>query len=70
MKYVVGKTWWFKEISRTAHAGETLELEESVAEKYMHNEPDILKPDRVTTQRMVSVKRSDKPTKRLTRSKK
>lgn len=50
-KYTVGMTWSFKERNfETFHAGDVIELEEDVAENYMHNEPGLLTPARQTTQ--------------------
>lgn len=58
--YIVGKTWRFPEHSKTFNAGDAIELDEAVAENYMHNEPGLLKPARVTTQAQVPVTREKK----------
>jgi hypothetical protein len=59
-QYVVGKTWYFKEYSRTFNAGEPIELESDVADDYVHNEPGLLAPARQTTQARPTVVRSEK----------
>jgi hypothetical protein len=67
MKYQVGKQWWFNELGRKPDAGEIVELDEAVAERYMHNEPGLLIPVRHNTQARPSVVRQDKPKTRTPR---
>ena len=48
-KYTVGKSWLFPELGRYAYPGDTIELPEDVAKRYMHNEPGLLAPARERT---------------------
>ena len=57
-KYTVGKQWFFPQLGRKPDPGEVIELEEKVAEKYMHNEPGLLAPVRLNTQARPEVVRS------------
>lgn len=68
--YTVGKQWYFPELGRKPDAGEVVELEDDVAERYMHNEPGLLAPAKRTTQATATVKRADEPKKPARRVKK
>lgn len=70
MQYQVSKSWWFSELGRKPEPGEVIELPEETAERYMHNEPGLLKAVRHTAQAHPSDVRSEskpKGRKRLTR---
>jgi hypothetical protein len=56
-QYTVGKQWFFPQIGVTANPGEVIELDEGVADQYMHNEPGILKPVLHNTQAKVKITR-------------
>lgn len=49
-KYEVGKDWFFPTIGDKAYPGDVIELTEEEAERFMANEPGLLKPVRHTTQ--------------------
>jgi hypothetical protein len=49
-KYEVGKLWFFPHIGDKPPVGSVIDLPEEDAERYMHNEPGLLKPVRHTTQ--------------------
>lgn len=66
-QYEVGKQWFFPELGRKPDVGEVVELPEEAAERYMHNEPGLLKPVRKTTQAKPEVVRKTSPAKRRTR---
>jgi len=69
-KYQVGKLWFFEELGRKPAAGETIELDEEAANRYMHNEPGLLKLARETAQAAPDTVRADKPKGRVTRERK
>lgn len=50
MLYSLSQRFYFRELSRTIPAGQTVELDPEVADKYMHQWPGLLKPERQTTQ--------------------
>ncbi len=49
-QYEVGKLWWFPELGEKPPVGSVVELEEAAAERYLHNEPGLLAPVRLTAQ--------------------
>lgn len=67
-KYKVGKLWFFPQLGRKAVVGEVIELEADVAERYVHNEPGLLTPVRVTAQAEVPVARDAAPKRRRSRA--
>ena len=66
-QYEVGKKWFFPELGLKPEIGDVVELSDEAAERYMHNEPGLLKLVRKTTQASPSVARKDAPTKRRLR---
>jgi hypothetical protein len=50
MLYSLSQRFYFRELSRTIPAGQTVELDPEIGEKYMRQWPGLLKPVRQTTQ--------------------
>ncbi len=67
-KYQVGQQWWFPELGRKPDAGEVIELPEDIAERYMQNEPGLLKPVLHDTQAKPKAVREAKPKRTRARS--
>jgi hypothetical protein len=67
-KYQLGKQWFFPELGETHNPGDVIELAEESAERFMHNEPGLLKPVLHNTQAKPKVVREKKPRRTRARS--